>query len=142
MEKMSFRHKLECVSLAWVSVLVNGSLIKDFKMFKRLRELVDALTSGVLRSLSLDFASHICILQMISYYFLRQKRIRLCGKVVPEFLELVSESKAIVVASIISCELGRFPLAYLGISMGANSRRISTWEPIIEKVRQRLVLWQ
>ena len=42
----------------------------------------------------------------------------------------------------IKCGLAKLPVTYLGISLGANPRKILTWKPIIEKVEKRLAIWK
>lgn len=33
------------------------------------------------------------------------------------------------------------PLVYLGPPVGANPRRVDTWEPLVEQIRRRLRSW-
>lgn len=40
------------------------------------------------------------------------------------------------------CKIGTLPLNCLGILLGADPRKISTWEPIVEKFRMRLESWK
>lgn len=55
----------------------------------------------------------------------------LCGVGIPDL-----EVKEL--AKIIGCPSGKLPMKYLGIPLGANPRRISTWQPVIEKVKKAL----
>jgi hypothetical protein len=41
----------------------------------------------------------------------------------------------------LNCTEGSLPFNYLGLPIGANSRRLSTWEPLLEHVVKRLNLW-
>lgn len=41
----------------------------------------------------------------------------------------------------LNCSEGNLPFNYLGLPIGANPRRVSTWEPLIEHVVKRLNLW-
>ncbi|KAG4915816.1 hypothetical protein JHK82_053448 [Glycine max] len=34
------------------------------------------------------------------------------------------------------------PIVYLGLLPGADTRRISTWQPIIDKMRRKLAAWR
>jgi hypothetical protein len=38
--------------------------------------------------------------------------------------------------------VGKFPFIYLGLPVGANPRKESTWEPVIEVLQRRLHSWQ
>ncbi|GKV08436.1 hypothetical protein SLEP1_g20063 [Rubroshorea leprosula] len=44
-------------------------------------------------------------------------------------------------ASIMNCSVGRIPFNYLGVPIGANPNRISTWRPVIDCMRRRLDSW-
>jgi hypothetical protein len=50
-----------------------------------------------------------------------------------EFIEMASD--------FINCRVGSIPFMYLGLSVGANPRKMLTWEPMISVVRRRLVSW-
>jgi hypothetical protein len=41
----------------------------------------------------------------------------------------------------LNCIRGVFPFHYLGLPVGANPRRLSTWEPMVEKIRRKLNSW-
>jgi hypothetical protein len=41
----------------------------------------------------------------------------------------------------LNCIQGSIPFKYLGLPVGANPRRISTWEPMVEKIRRKLNSW-
>ncbi|KAL4384698.1 hypothetical protein GQ457_15G025740 [Hibiscus cannabinus] len=45
-------------------------------------------------------------------------------------------------ASICGCKEGEFPFKYLGFPLGADPRKISTWEPVIERFRAKLTTWK
>ncbi|GJR55418.1 hypothetical protein Tco_1405939 [Tanacetum coccineum] len=40
------------------------------------------------------------------------------------------------------CSVGEFPFMYLGLPIGANMRRVTTWRPVVEKVKKRLYEWR
>ena len=42
----------------------------------------------------------------------------------------------------LGCSNTSMPIKYLGISLGASPKRVSTWNPIIEKIRKKLVGWK
>lgn len=41
-------------------------------------------------------------------------------------------------ASSLGCEVGTWPMKYLGIPLGGNLFRASFWEPVLSKVSKRL----
>jgi hypothetical protein len=50
-----------------------------------------------------------------------------------EFVELA--------CSFLNCRHGEVPFKYLGLPVGANPRRISTWEPLLAYLKKRLGSW-
>ncbi|PNY10996.1 ribonuclease H [Trifolium pratense] len=45
-------------------------------------------------------------------------------------------------ADFLNCRVGRTPFKYLGFPVGANSRLLSTWEPMLGAIRGRLGSWR
>ncbi|XP_071729333.1 uncharacterized protein [Rutidosis leptorrhynchoides] len=45
-------------------------------------------------------------------------------------------------ANFFGCDVGSFPLLYLGVPIGVASRRIAMWDPIILKFKRRLAGWK
>jgi hypothetical protein len=43
---------------------------------------------------------------------------------------------------VLSCKVGVIPFVYLGLPIGGNARRLSFWEPIINRIRSRLSGWK
>jgi hypothetical protein len=41
----------------------------------------------------------------------------------------------------LNCKHGEVPFKYLGLLVGANPRRIATWEPVLAYLKKRLSLW-
>jgi len=41
----------------------------------------------------------------------------------------------------LKCKRGGMPFNYLGLPMGANMRKFSTRDPLVEKVERRLINW-
>jgi hypothetical protein len=41
----------------------------------------------------------------------------------------------------LNCRIGAVPFKYLGLPVGANIRKIATWEPLINSLRKRLGTW-
>jgi hypothetical protein len=50
-----------------------------------------------------------------------------------EFLDMASV--------FLNCRLGSLPFTYLGLPVGANPHRLSTWVPMLEAVKRRLGSW-
>jgi hypothetical protein len=44
-------------------------------------------------------------------------------------------------SNFLNCREGSVPFKYLGLPVGANPRRVSTWEPLIQSLRNRLGSW-
>nr|XP_029145792.1 uncharacterized protein LOC114924687 [Arachis hypogaea] len=42
---------------------------------------------------------------------------------------------------VLRCKEGFLPIKYLGVPLGANPKRIHTWDPVIRKVEERLKGW-
>jgi len=40
------------------------------------------------------------------------------------------------------CREGVVPFKHLGLSVGANSRKMSTWEPMLDQLKKRLNSWE
>lgn len=45
------------------------------------------------------------------------------------------------IASILGCDCASLPITYLSLLLGANSSLKSIWDPVIEKLSQRLAGW-
>ncbi|GKV28721.1 hypothetical protein SLEP1_g37737 [Rubroshorea leprosula] len=45
-------------------------------------------------------------------------------------------------AETLNCVVGTIPFKYLGIPIGANPRKLSTWTPVIEGLRRKLSNWK
>jgi hypothetical protein len=53
--------------------------------------------------------------------------------VTPQFLNIA--------CSFLKCKQGSLPFSYLGLPVGANPRRYSTWSPLIDNLKKRLRSW-
>jgi hypothetical protein len=42
----------------------------------------------------------------------------------------------------LNCRLGSIPFKYLGLPIGANPKSLSTWEPLLDHLRNRLLTWR
>lgn len=45
-------------------------------------------------------------------------------------------------SSSLQCRIGSFPFTYLGLPIGGNSSRSSLWEPILDRMREKLSSWK
>jgi hypothetical protein len=45
-------------------------------------------------------------------------------------------------AHFLHCKIGSLPFTYLGLPVGANPRRASTWEPVVKTIEKRLFSWR
>lgn len=42
----------------------------------------------------------------------------------------------------LECGVVSLPIRYLGLPLGANPRRIATWNPVIERFKKEVALWK
>ncbi|XP_071708944.1 uncharacterized protein [Rutidosis leptorrhynchoides] len=54
----------------------------------------------------------------------------------------INQQEVIRLASMLGCDAGSFPCQFLGISVGQNMNRISSWDGILEKVKKNLSSWK
>ena len=45
-------------------------------------------------------------------------------------------------AMVLSCKVSVIPFVYLGLPIGGNARRLTFWEPIINRIKSRLSEWK
>ncbi|XP_020239906.1 uncharacterized protein LOC109818791, partial [Cajanus cajan] len=45
-------------------------------------------------------------------------------------------------AQFLNCKVGSFPCSYLGLPLGANPARLTTWQPVVRKVEKKLSKWK
>lgn len=48
----------------------------------------------------------------------------------------IERTNLLVLADTLNCKLMEIPLTYLGLPVGANPRKLSTWKPVIERVKK------
>ena len=44
-------------------------------------------------------------------------------------------------AFVLRCKVGKIPFLYLGLSIGGDPRRLSFWEPVVNRIKSRLSGW-
>ena len=45
-------------------------------------------------------------------------------------------------ASLVGCSVLQWPLTYLDIPLGGNSRALSFWDPVVRKISKKLDCWK
>jgi len=53
----------------------------------------------------------------------------------------VSSSWLSEATMVLNCKVRSIPFVYLGLPIGGNVRRLSFWEPIINRIKSRLTGW-
>jgi hypothetical protein len=53
----------------------------------------------------------------------------------------VPEEFLYIATGLLNCRRGHMPIKYLGLPVGANPRKMSTWEPMLAAIRGRLGAW-
>ena len=54
----------------------------------------------------------------------------------------ISESWLTEAASVLNCRRGTIPFVYLGLPIGGDSRRLSLWKPVVDRIVDRLSSWK
>jgi hypothetical protein len=47
-----------------------------------------------------------------------------------------------VYAEIFNCQIGTFPIKYLGVPVRPSRLHVSDWLPLLEKSNKRLAIWK
>nr|GFB84615.1 RNA-directed DNA polymerase, eukaryota [Tanacetum cinerariifolium] len=107
------------------SILVNGSPMEEFKLFRGLRQ-------------GDPMSPFLFILAMEGLHALTRKA---------EALGLfkgvgVTDVEVSHLANIIGCGTAKFPLKYLGVPVGCNMARCANWNAIINKFSSKISSWK
>lgn len=79
------------------------------------------------------------------------RMLLLCFQAMTSLRVTVSKSKLVPIwevasehalADILGCKVGSLPIPYLGMPLGASYKSISIWNPVLEKIEQRLARWK
>jgi hypothetical protein len=54
----------------------------------------------------------------------------------------VAESWLVEAVAVLGCSVGRIPFLYLGLPIGGDARRLSFWDPVVNKIRSQLSGWK
>jgi hypothetical protein len=188
MSKMNFPSKLrkwirESLSSAMISVLINGSPTKEFKMERGLRQgdpLSPFLFLMVAEGFNCLMSKAVMDKEFLGYGVGSDEELTISHlqfaddtlvigkrrwsniftlKANLQLFELISglkvnfykseliginieESWLKDAASALNCKVGSLPFNYLGLPIGADPRKLRTWEPVIKSLRRRLLSWK
>ncbi|CAJ2678702.1 unnamed protein product [Trifolium pratense] len=53
----------------------------------------------------------------------------------------ILESRLVEAASALCCKVGKIPFLYLGLPIGGDPRRLCFWEPVLDRLKNRLSGW-
>ncbi|XP_057540688.1 uncharacterized protein LOC130818538 [Amaranthus tricolor] len=124
---------MNCVSSASLSILLNGSPLKPFRMEKGLRQ-------------GDRFSPYLFILvsEALVYFLKKAEEVNLI-EAANHALYLgvrMTSSGARETATIMGCSHSSCPFTYLGFPLGDHMNRRSAWKPVIEKIQNRLASWK
>ncbi|XP_021975207.1 uncharacterized protein LOC110870328 [Helianthus annuus] len=54
----------------------------------------------------------------------------------------VNDSEVERLAGLLNCQKGNLPLDYLGVPIRTNMKRISKWQPVIDRFEKKLASWK
>ncbi|PNX70492.1 cysteine-rich receptor-like protein kinase, partial [Trifolium pratense] len=54
----------------------------------------------------------------------------------------ISDSWLGEAASVLRCKVGKIPFLYLGLQIGGDPRRLSFWDPVLHRIKNRLSGWK
>ncbi|EOY19749.1 Uncharacterized protein TCM_045057 [Theobroma cacao] len=81
-------------------------------------------------------------LKWMLHYFELASGLHINFQKLSAFLIGISNSLGNELSALLHCKVGSLPLSYLGIPLGANPKRASTWDPIVNRFKKKLALWQ
>jgi len=171
-----------CLKTARVSILINGTPSKPFKMCRGLRQgdplspylfvimaevlnrmLTKAVEQGFFKGIQVGFQSvSLSHLQFADDTLLfcepKLEYLKNIENILYSFqsfsgLTVNYEKSGIIAigkedewtaraAEMLKCRAVKLPITYLGIPLGENMRKIAAWQPIVDKVQQRLTAWK
>ncbi|GAU48580.1 hypothetical protein TSUD_369510 [Trifolium subterraneum] len=163
-----------------MSVLINGSPTKDFKVHKGLRQedplspflfliAAEGLTGLVNKAINIGKFQGFKVHDNLQFPILQfaDDTVLICEgswvnvstiKTILRGFELVSGMKINFVkskiyginvdeffleaaANFLLCRAETIPFKFLGLPVGANPRRLNTWKPVVDSMKQRLSSW-
>ncbi|GKV49436.1 hypothetical protein SLEP1_g56186 [Rubroshorea leprosula] len=141
---------MECLSIAKVSVLVNGSSTEEFEIGKGLRQ-GDPLSPFLF--LMVGEGLHGLLRKSESEGLFRGVEIGKRGLVLMSGLRInfgksnvygfnVSTRWLNGMACSLRCGVGKTPFLYLGLPVGGKFGSKKLWEPVVNKFRAKLAIWK
>ncbi|XP_016168270.1 uncharacterized protein LOC107610782 [Arachis ipaensis] len=144
---------MECVSTCSMSVLINGSPSKPFKMERGLRQgdplspfpfvlVVDVLHRMIGEAVRNGRISPLLVGRdhiELSHLQFADDTVLFCPpeeETIKNYRKLLRCFQLIV----LGYKQANLPVKYLGISLGANPRMVKTWKPVIDKMEEKLNL--
>ncbi|GKB70054.1 RNA-directed DNA polymerase, eukaryota [Tanacetum coccineum] len=141
-----------CLQTATGSVLVNGSPSSEFQFFKGLKQgdpispflfilIMETLHLSFSRVINAGLFKGISINQSfsISHLFYADDAVFVNSKLMGVGINLNEVVRAV---NSIGCSTFSTPFKYLGVIVGDNMSRVSSWDDIIYKVSNRLSKWK
>ena len=172
----------QCVTTARMSILVNGTPCKPFKMERGLRQgdplspflfviMAEVLNKMLLKAEALGFFKGLEVgvgqVKITHLQFADDTLIFCEPKMdflvnIKRLLSIFQGFSGLTVnyaksgltvlgkdgqwaeeaAAALQCGLVELPITYLGVPLGANMNRSTSWQPIIERIQQRLSSWK
>ncbi|CAJ2672096.1 unnamed protein product [Trifolium pratense] len=164
MERMSFpvlwrKWIRECVCTATASVLVNGSPTDEFPLRRGLRQgdplspflfllaaeglnvLMEAMVARNLFTGGKSWAN-VRALRAVLVLFETMSGLKVNFNKSMLVGVNISDSWLGEAASVLCCKVGKIPFLYLGLPIGGDPRRLSFWDPVLHRIKNRLSGWK
>ncbi|XP_061983093.1 uncharacterized protein LOC133702794 [Populus nigra] len=151
----------ECLSTSKLAILINGSPSREFSMERGLRQgdplssfLFDIAVQGpiVLFNRASDSDDTLIFLPNDYSSLLHAKRILCWFEIISRLKVNFYKSSLIGInldneytsglPNVIFCRSNTFPVRYLGLPLGANPNRLSTWKSVLSIIRAKLSNWK
>ncbi|GJY39956.1 reverse transcriptase domain, reverse transcriptase zinc-binding domain protein [Tanacetum coccineum] len=129
-----------CLNSSSISILVNGSPTKEFFMERVVRQgdplspFLFIIAAEGLNALLKEVMDN-DILEEVAGLKINLRKSKLYGVG-------VESNDLNRVARYMRCGIGEFPFLYLGLPIGVNMRRVSTWNDVIDRFKSRLSEWK
>ncbi|TYG85797.1 hypothetical protein ES288_A13G084000v1 [Gossypium darwinii] len=148
----------------WTGWMVefNGSATNEFRLFRGLRQgdplspflfIVEAEELRIIEGFKNVILGHSVSHLQSNEVVVRNTKYILCCFEIFSGLNINFQKSCLVgfstkeefvyrMAAVYKCKIGEFSFNYLGIPLGADRRKISSWNGIVERVEKKLVGWK